>query len=131
MDRGTFRSLVTAGVLLAALALGACGGGDDAGGADLSDPAQRGKQVAADAGCIACHGSDGGGGIGPGWVGLAGSTVTLEDGSQVTADDAYLRRAITDPQAEIVEGYSVKMPEYPNLTDDELDALVAYMKELG
>jgi cytochrome c oxidase subunit 2 len=123
--------LAAAGVLFAVFVLGACGGGDDAGDADLSDLALRGKQLAADTGCTACHGSDGGGGVGPGWVGLAGSTVTLEDGSQVTADDAYLRRAITDPQAEIVEGYSVKMPEYPNLTDEELDALVAYMTELG
>jgi cytochrome c oxidase subunit 2 len=131
MARAIFRSLVTAGVLLAAVLLAACGSGDDAGDAGLSELAQRGKQVAADTGCTACHGSDGRGGVGPGWVGLAGSTVTLEDGSQVTADDAYLRRAITDPQAEIVEGYSVKMPEYPNLTDEDLDALVAYMTELG
>lgn len=124
------RSLAGA-LIAAAVLLAACGGGGDAGDSDLSELAQRGKQVAADTGCTACHGSDGRGGVGPGWVGLAGSTVTLEDGSQVTADDAYLRRSITDPQAEIVEGYSVKMPEYPNLTDEDLDALVAYMTEIG
>ena len=43
---------------------------------------------------------------GPTFEGLAGSTVTLTDGTQVKADAAYLERAILDADAEVVEGYS-------------------------
>lgn len=43
--------------------------------------------------------------MGPTVKGLAGNRVQLSDGSTVTADDAYLAKAITDPDAEIVNGY--------------------------
>ncbi|MGA0766576.1 MAG: c-type cytochrome, partial [Ilumatobacteraceae bacterium] len=42
------------------------------------------------AGCASCHGEDGNGRVGPKWIGLADSQVTLNDGTVVTADDAYL-----------------------------------------
>ena len=44
-------------------------------------------------------------GAGPSFKGLAGGTSTLTNGQTVTADDAYLERSITDPDAEIVKGY--------------------------
>ena len=43
-------------------------------------------------------------GVGPTWKGLAGSRVKLVDGTTVTADNAYLRTAIEDPDRQIVAG---------------------------
>ena len=47
----------------------------------------------------------------------------------VTVDDAYLRRAITNPMAQVVSGYPPAMPPTP-LTDQELDEVVRYIKTL-
>ena len=92
--------------------------------------AETGRQVANTSGCASCHGADGTGGVGPKFVGLYGSEVTLTDGSTVVADDDYLRRSITDPGAERVEGYAVNMP-VTDLSDDEIEAVLAYIRELG
>ena len=78
---------------------------------------------------MACH-REGGGGIGPDWDGLYGSTVTLDDGSTVVADEAYLTLAITDPDAQLVDGYDVKMPAN-DLSDDDVAAIVAYIRSLA
>jgi cytochrome c oxidase subunit II len=112
---------------LGALLLGACGRhGTEPG---LSEAATAGRRIAQDAGCMSCHGPDGVGGVGPTWVGLAGSTVLLEDGRSVVADRAYLVRAIADPGAERVAGYSVAMP--PNRLDrEQVEAIVDYLEEL-
>ena len=56
--------------------------------------------------CSGCHSLDGSAGAGPTVAGLAGSKVVLADGTSVTADDAYLEKAITDPDAQIVKGYA-------------------------
>jgi len=68
--------------------------------------AAQGKQLYSSDGCSACHSLSGSAGAGPTFKGLAGSTVTLTDGSTVTADDAYLSRSITEPDAQIVKGYN-------------------------
>ncbi|HEX6662151.1 MAG TPA: cytochrome c [Gaiellaceae bacterium] len=65
----------------------------------------RGKELFTADGCASCHSLDGAAGVGPTVKDLAGSRVQLSDGSTVTADDAYLAKAITDPDAEIVKGY--------------------------
>ena len=108
--------------------------GDDGRGATpgpaLPADAEAGRALARDKGCAACHGGDGQGGIGPAWVGLAGSTVTLDDGSTVVADDAYLTRAIAEPNADIVAGYTIQMPEN-SLNDAEVAQIVAYIRSLG
>ena len=115
--------------------VGACGSDDagdesagDTGSQALSDGAQRGRDLAQDNGCAGCHRA-GGGGIGPDWEGLYGSTVTLDDGSTLVADDEYLTLAITDPDDQVVEGYSVKMPPR-DMSDDDIAAVVAYIREL-
>ena len=96
---------------------------------DLSPVGERGRELARSEGCSSCHGRAGNGGVGPSWIGLAGSPVELEDGSTVTADHVYLRRSIVEPDADIVAGYGVKMPE-ADLTDDEVEAIVSYIEEL-
>ncbi|SDJ52220.1 cytochrome c oxidase subunit 2 [Ferrimonas sediminum] len=89
-----------------------------------------GATLAQTKGCIACHSLDGRAGIGPSWLGLAGSERTLADGRVVVADDAYLRRAMLEPAAELVQGYQPLMPPMP-LSDDEVQALIDYMKQLS
>lgn len=63
-----------------------------------------GQQLFTADGCAGCHSLSGSNGVGPALNGLAGSTVTLSDGSKITADDAYLARSITEPDAQIVQG---------------------------
>jgi cytochrome c oxidase subunit 2 len=112
--------------LLVAVFAGACG---DAGPDELSTLAGEGAEVARSNGCTACHGNDGEGSVGPAWIGLAGSEVELADGSTTDADTEYLRRSITDPQADLVAGYDIQMPGN-NLTSEQVDAVVAYIEEL-
>ena len=135
-----FRPMVRARSGLAALGLGlplllgalvACG--DDsptAGEPGTDDAVGRGQQLARTRGCSACHGADGQGGLGPAWTDAMGTEVTLTDGSTVTVDEAYLTRSITEPDAQVVEGFSVKMPK-TSLTDAEVADLVAYITSLS
>lgn len=114
------------------MVVSACG--SDGGGPEvqLSAAGEQGKTVAREQGCISCHTADGGKSTGPTWKGLAGSTVTLDDGTEVVADDAYLREAILQSRGQVVEGYANVMPVYEGeLSDDELDALIAYIEELS
>jgi cytochrome c oxidase subunit 2 len=127
--RGVLRRAVPASVTALAVVLASCGSGDDSSSGDDGDPVRRGRELAEDRGCVSCH-REGGGGIGPDWEGLAGSTVTLDDGSTVVADEEYLTLAITDPDAQIVEDYDIRMPSN-RLDDDEVAAIVAYIESLG
>jgi cytochrome c oxidase subunit 2 len=123
-----------AGIAVALLCFGAASCGDN--GSDLSEAAQAGRDISRANGCASCHGSDGQGGVGPSWVDLAGSEVKLkvpedEGGGtrSVIADDEYLLRAILEPGAEEVEGYTLKMPTN-GLTEAEARSIVTYIKEL-
>lgn len=100
--------------------------------AAAADPVARGKGLAEEYACLSCHALDGSRKIGPGWGGLYGSQVKLDDGSTVTADDAYIAQSITDPDAKVVEGYPRStMPNYSTLLSaDDVQALVAYIRSL-
>lgn len=100
------------------------GPGTDADG----DPA-AGAALFADRGCAGCHGPDGRGAVGPTLAGIHGTEVDLADGRRVTVDDAYLRRSIELPQADVVAGYTVKMPTL-ELDSTEIADLVAYIRSL-
>ena len=90
---------------------------------------ETGEQIAQAQGCFACHSLDGSIGIGPTWQGLWGRTETLEDGSEVVVDEAYIRESILTPAAKIVDGFAPLMIPYP-LDDDQLAALTAYAQTL-
>jgi cytochrome c2 len=96
--------------------------------------AARGKQLFASDGCAACHSLSGSAGAGPTLKGLAASSVTFTDGSTATADDAYLSRSITEPDAQIVKGYqpgimSAAVAGYGlNGKPADVQALVAFLK---
>ena len=120
---------VVLGLVLLVLAT-ACGGGDDDALADLSPAEREGFELVEASGCESCHGDGGRGGIAPSWVGLPSSERELADGSTVVADSAYLRRSIMEPQADVVAGYTLRMP--PNgLTDAEVDAVITYIEGLS
>lgn len=104
-----------------------CGGDDGDEFADLTPREREGLEVVREKGCQSCHGTGGSGGIAPSWTGLVGSDVELTDGSVVTVDRAYLERAITEPQADLVAGYTLRMPKV-DLSDDEIDAVIAYIE---
>jgi cytochrome c oxidase subunit 2 len=80
-------------------------------------------------GCVSCHRSDSGG-RGPALTGVFGSTVQLQGGATITADEGYLRESILTPQAKIVAGYQSIMPTFKGLVSEEqLVQLIAYIKE--
>lgn len=132
--RSRFAAAVVVGAVFAGGVLGACGDGEAAEPpttAELSAAAQEGATLARDKGCMACHSVDGGRSTGPTWAGLAGSEVEMEGGETVTADRAYLERAIVDARSQVRAGYANIMPTSYDLTDDEVAALIAYLEEIG
>ena len=108
------------------------GDGSGSGSAGAVDLAAQGAGIAQQFGCLACHASDESAMVGPGWGGLYGTTETLDDGSSADVDEAYLALAIREPDAQVVAGYQAGvMPAYANvLSDDEVDAIVAYIRSL-
>lgn len=91
---------------------------------------ETGMQLAQSKGCLGCHSVSGSPGVGPSWLALFGKSETLDDGSTVTVDEAYLRKSILDPNAAVVAGFPALMPPYP-LSDEELAALIAYFQFLS
>jgi cytochrome c oxidase subunit 2 len=94
----------------------------------------RGPQLIQEKGCLACHSLDGTTRIGPTLKGLSGKTViVLTDGKEqkVQADDAYLKKSLIEPNADIVKGFPPIMPSQKGLsTEEEINELVRHMKEL-
>jgi cytochrome c oxidase subunit II len=92
---------------------------------------EAGKQLFTSLGCATCHRFDVQG-RGPNLQGAYGKQVLLEDGRTVIADDNYVRESILNPTAKIVAGFKPVMPTFQGLvTDEQLNALVAYVKSLG
>ena len=59
------------------------------------------------------------------------SSPMLASGEVVTADEAYIRESILQPQATIVNGYQPIMPTFQGQIDEEgLLALIQYIKSL-
>ena len=115
--------------------LAACGGGAS-GSTKTNDPlVTNGAKLYKAKACISCHTVDGAELVGPTWKGLYESTVQLDDGSVVTADEDYLRESMMDPSAKTVRGFPKGLMETvikPGaLSAEEVDALVAYIKSVG
>jgi cytochrome c oxidase subunit 2 len=94
-------------------------------------PKLDGAKLAKEKGCLACHSLDGSRGVGPTFKGLYNSRVVVHQDSKVltiTADDAYLRKMIRTPGVMVVEGFQPIMPTYPDLTEEEVTALVEFIE---
>jgi len=109
--------------------LGACSSSSTSAPVDLSTEAAAGREISINAGCASCHGADGNGNVGPKWIGLADSQVTLSDGTVVTADDDYLYTSIKEPGAMKRRGAVGIMPSN-KLTDQEIASIIAYIRAL-
>jgi len=90
-----------------------------------------GQKLSGSKGCVACHAVDG---VQqqpcPNWLGLFGKERSLVSGETVIADEAYLANSILNSWDQVVQGYGKTMPPY-NFPQEEVDALVAYIKSLG
>jgi cytochrome c oxidase subunit 2 len=103
--------------------------------AEASTPGAEGLAVMKNQGCIACHSSDGSKIVGPSYLNLYGQKqVVIRDGKEVsvTVDDEYIKRAIYDPDIEIVKGYSKGlMQSYKDaLKDSDISKIIEYLKSL-
>jgi cytochrome c oxidase subunit II len=98
----------------------------------LLSPAAEGEGLYRQYGCGNCHGpSDTA--RAPSLVGLYGRQRTLADGGTVTADRNYIRKAIINPDATLLKGYGTvtRMPSYKDLSEDDINQLIAYVQSLG
>jgi cytochrome c oxidase subunit II len=91
---------------------------------------EQGRKLAQAQGCLGCHSVDGSRSAAPSWKGLYGKTEALADGSTVVVDEDYLKESIANPGAKVVKDYAPLMPPY-KLSNEELDALIAYTKDLS
>lgn len=84
-------------------------------------------------GCIACHSMDGSKIIGPSFKGLYGrktKVVTEAGEKEIDATDEYIKKSITESDAELVKGYNKGlMQSYKEkFSPEELDKIVDYFK---
>ncbi|MBT3422339.1 MAG: cytochrome c oxidase subunit II [Bacteroidetes bacterium] len=94
-----------------------------------------GLQVIKKNACVACHSLDGVQGVGPSFKGLYGSKKTVEtDGKKrtVTADEAYIKKSIYEPNADVVEGFNkgLMIPYKEQITEEELAEVIDFIKSL-
>lgn len=102
---------------------------------DASVPGAAGLAIIRAQGCIACHSSDGTKIIGPSYLGIWGKQqVVVRDGKDVvvTVDSAYIRKAIYEPNAEIVKGFQKGlMHTYDKaISGDDISKIIEYLKTL-
>jgi cytochrome c2 len=101
---------------------------------DLAGPelAEVGGEVfrSPEAGCLACHGLGQKGLRAPDLAGIGGRAATIVPGQSA---EEYIRTALVDPCAHIVEGYDCIMPQTlaQSLGTAKVTALVAFLQSQG
>jgi len=101
------------------------------GGASMGSMAEKGGKLFDDLACSNCHKQDGSGRC-PSLVGLFGKHVQLASGQVITADEAYLRESILQPDAKVVAGFQPLMPTFQGLvTEEGVVQLIEYIKSLS
>ena len=99
-------------------------------------PGAEGFAIMQAHGCNACHSSDGSRLVGPSYLGIYGRNRTVQTGNTKTtvlADDDYIKRAIYDPNYEIVEGYQRGlMQSYKEvISDEDIEKIIVYLRALN
>lgn len=93
---------------------------------------QVGELLYTSKGCVACHSTDGSKRVGPSFLDVYGHQVEIREGGRVTADDAYIRQSILDPNALVVAGYEpVMTPFAGQISDREIEAVIAWLKTMS
>lgn len=101
--------------------------------ASTMTPEERGKLHYQQKACIGCHSLDGSAVVGPSFKGLYARKGEFDDGTAYTADDAYIKESILQPQAHIVKGYPKPSPMPPyegQLSDSEIADVIAFIKTI-
>ncbi|MBF0501153.1 MAG: cytochrome c oxidase subunit II [Candidatus Riflebacteria bacterium] len=91
------------------------------------------QKILFDKGCLGCHSLDGSVKAGPTFKGIFGRKTFVIKGGQeesLTADEAYLRRSILDPKAEIVKGFPDLMPPPMDISPEDLNTIINCLKSL-
>ncbi len=97
------------------------------------DLVKRGAKLARRFGCATCHSLDGSRRPGPTWKGLYGQKRALANGQEVVAAEAYLRRAIVNPDAEIAQGFPKGMMPKDfarKLSEEKLRSIIELIKSV-
>lgn len=94
-----------------------------------------GMEVYRSIGCAACHSVDGSKLTGPSFKGVFGHEVTVVTGGKertLTVDEAYIRKSVLEPNADVVKGFNANlMQTYKGqLSDQEINDLIDYIKTL-
>lgn len=94
----------------------------------------RGFALLNDYGCTACHTMDGTPMVGASFKGLFGKKqIVITNGKErrITVDEAYFKKSIRQPEADIVKGYDPIMPEPDEeITAEDINEMIAYIKSL-
>jgi len=102
-----------------------------AGGTRGETMTQAGERLFQQYGCATCHLADGSG-KGPSLAGQYGKPQKLRDGQTLLVDEAFVRRAITQPNSMPLPKYAPVMPSFQGqLNEEQILQLIAYVKSLA
>ena len=94
-----------------------------------------GKELLEKHGCFGCHSLDGTPKVGPTFKGIWGRPVTVLTGGKertATVDEAYLRKSIMEPNAEVVKGFPAVMPSFAGvLKESDITAIIGFLRSGG
>ncbi len=116
-----------AALIVCSLLLGACS--DRTAQREGETELEWGERLFAHLGCVTCHSLSGaqlqGPPMGQQWLG----PVPLRTGERATLDEAFVRKSIAEPSAEVREGFFPVMLPYLDLTEGQVEALVAFWRD--
>lgn len=99
-------------------------------------PGAKGLEIIKRNACIACHSIDGSKIIGPSYLGFYGKTrIVITDGNEreVMMDDAYIKKSIYEPNADVVKGFaSGLMSSYKDqISEEEVQEIILYIQSIN
>lgn len=100
-------------------------------GPESGEPVDPAIPIMEEFGCLDCHSLDASAEERLSLKGLLGATRTVIVGGQekqIVVDEAYLRRSITDPSAEVVKGQDDSMEAPEDMTKEQLDEIIRFLK---